>query len=175
MKSGSHMATPIVLAVVSCLGPLGLSAQAPVARAPEDTAKEKRPVVLKEVVVTATRVAVPAVTAAATVLEGDELRARGVEYVLDALREAPGAALVQTGSFGGLASLYLRGGNDNFVRVLIDGVPVNDPGGAFDFANLTTENVDRIEIVRGPASVLYGSDAVTGVVQIFTRRGGGPQ
>ena len=155
---------------------LGLSGQAPVARAPEDTAKEKRPVVLKEVVVTATRVAVPAVTAAATVLEGDELRARGVEYVLDALREAPGAALVQTGCFGGLASLYLRGGNDNFVRVLIDGVPVNDPGGAFDFANLTTENVDRIEIVRGPTSVLYGSDAVTGVVQIFTRRGrGGPQ
>jgi vitamin B12 transporter len=113
------------------------------------------------------------VTASATVLQGDVLRARGVEYVLDALRDVPGAAVVQTGSFGGLTSLYLRGGNDNFVRVLIDGVPVNDPGGAFDFANLTTENVDRIEIVRGPASVLYGSDAVTGVVQIFTRRGGG--
>ena len=173
MKSRSHRAARIALALVSGLVPVGLAAQAPPAQAPQDTTKQKRPVVLKEVVVTATRVAVPAVTASVTVLQGDALRARGVEYVLDALREVPGAAVVQTGSFGGLTSLYLRGGNSNFVRVLIDGVPVNDPGGAFDFANLTTENVDRIEIVRGPASVLYGSDAVTGVVQIFTRRGGG--
>ena len=173
MNSRSHRATRIALALVSGPGPLGLAAQAPPANASQDTTKQKRPVVLKEVVVTATRVAVPAVTAGVTVLRGDALRARGVEYVLDALREVPGAAVVQTGSFGGLTSLYLRGGNANFVRVLIDGVPVNDPGGAFDFANLTTENVDRIEIVRGPASVLYGSDAVTGVVQIFTQRGGG--
>ena len=175
MKSRSHWAARTALALVAGLGPLGLASQAPPAQAPQDTTKQKRPVVLKEVVVTATRVAVPAVTAGVSVLQGDALRARGVEYVLDALREVPGAAVVQTGSFGGLTSLYLRGGNDNFVRVLIDGVPVNDPGGAFDFANLTTENVDRIEVVRGPASVLYGSDAVTGVVQIFTRRGGGPQ
>jgi vitamin B12 transporter len=173
MKSRNPVSARMVLALVVGLGPVGLWAQAPVAQAPEDTAKQKRPVVLKEVVVTATRVPVPAVTAAATVLEGDELRGRGVEYVLDALREVPGATVVQTGSFGGITSLFLRGGNDNFVRVLIDGVPVNEPGGAFDFANLTTENVERIEIVRGPASVLYGSDAVTGVVQIFTRRGGG--
>ena len=157
MKSRSHWAARTALALVAGLGPLGLASQAPPAQAPQDTTKQKRPVVLKEVVVTATRVAVPAVTASVSVLQGDALRARGVEYVLDALREVPGAAVVQTGSFGGLTSLYLRGGNDNFVRVLIDGVPVNDPGGAFDFANLTTENVDRIEVVRGPASVLYGT------------------
>ncbi len=173
MKSSNRLGTQIVLALLAGLGPLGLSAQARAAQSPEDTVKQKHPIVLQEVVVTATRVPVPAVTAAATVVGGDELRARGVEYVLDALREVPGAAVVQTGSFGGITSLFLRGGNDNFVRVLIDGVPVNEPGGAFDFANLTTENVERIEIVRGPASVLYGSDAVTGVVQIFTRRGGG--
>ena len=65
------------------------------------------------------------------------------------------------------------GGESKYVKVLIDGVPVNDPGGAMDFGTLTTDNVERIEVVRGPASVLYGADAVTGVIQIFTRRGRG--
>jgi vitamin B12 transporter len=88
----------------------------------------------------------------------------------------PGLDVAQTGSFGGGTSLFLRGGESDYVKVLIDGVPVNDPGGAFDFAHLTTDNVERIEMVRGPSSVLYGSDAVSGVVQIFTRRGqGAPQ
>src|SRR5439155_1335161 len=72
-----------------------------------------------------------------------------------------------------LTSLFLRGGQSKYVKVLVDGVPVNEPGGAFDFAHLTTDNVERIEVLRGPASVLYGSDAVTGVVQIVTRRGVG--
>jgi vitamin B12 transporter len=67
----------------------------------------------------------------------------------------------------------MRGGESRYTKVLVDGVPVNDAGGAFDFSTLTTDNVDRIEVVRGPASVLYGSDAVAGVVQIFTRAGGG--
>src|ERR1043166_1368054 len=128
---------------------------------------------LNPVVVTATRVPRPVtdVPAAVTVLRGEDLRAQGIRTVFEALREAPGAAVVQTGSLGGQTSLFLRGGQSHHVKVLIDGVPVNQPGGAFDFANLTTDNVERIEVVRGPASVLYGSDAVTGVVQIFTRRG----
>ena len=67
----------------------------------------------------------------------------------------------------------MRGGESKYVKVLVDGVPVNDPGGSIDFSTLTTDNVERIEIVRGPASVLYGADAVTGVIQIFTRRGTG--
>ena len=90
--------------------------------------------------------------------------------VLDALRETPSVAVVQGGSFGQQTSLFLRGGQSNYTQVLIDGVVVNDPGGAIDFANLTTDNIDRIEIVRGPASVLYGANAVTGVIQIFTRK-----
>jgi vitamin B12 transporter len=131
---------------------------------------------LNPVVVTATRVPRPAadVPALVTVLSGAELRARGITTVLEALRDVPGGAVVQTGSFGGQTSLFLRGGQSNYVKVLVDGVPVNQPGGAFDFANLRTDNVERIEVLQGPASVLYGSDAVTGVVQIFTRRGGGP-
>lgn len=132
-------------------------------------------VTLNPVVVTATRlpVSVDAVAAAVTVITGRELEERGIRTVAEALRAVPGATVVQTGSFGGQTSLFLRGGESDYVKVLVDGVPWNQPGGAFDFADLTTDNVDRIEIVRGPTSVLYGSDAVTGVIQVFTRAGTG--
>src|SRR3954469_4034376 len=128
---------------------------------------------LGTVVVSASKVPTPAstLTQAITVLSGADLRARGVTRVVDALREVPGAALVQSGSYGAITSLFLRGGESRYTKVLIDGVPVNASGGSFDFSHLTTDNIERIEIVRGPASVLYGADAVTGVVQIFTRRG----
>lgn len=130
---------------------------------------------LPEVVITATRLTTDrdAVPATVTVLDGAELRARGIRFVSAALRDVPGLSVVQTGSFGGQTALFIRGGESDYVKVLIDGVPVNEPGGAIDLAHLTTENVERIEIVRGPSSVLYGSDAVSGVVQIFTERGRG--
>lgn len=128
---------------------------------------------LRTVVVSASKVPKPAssLTQPVTVLSGEDLRARGVVRVTDALREVPGAALVQSGSYGALTSLFLRGGESRYTKVLIDGVAVNAPGGSFDFSHLTTDNIDRIEIVRGPASVLYGADAVSGIVQIFTRKG----
>jgi len=131
---------------------------------------------LDPVVITATRVPVDqsVAPAAVTVLRGEDLRARGVVMVSDALASVPGLTLVRSGSFGATTSLFARGGESDYVKVLIDGVPVNNPGGTFDFASLTTDNLDRIEVVRGPASVAYGSDAVTGVVQLFTRRGTGP-
>lgn len=127
---------------------------------------------LRTVVVSASKVPRPAstLTQAVTVLSGEDLRSRGVTRVSDALREVPGASLVQSGSYGAVTSLFLRGGESRYTKVLIDGVPVNAPGGFFDFSHLTTDNIDRIEIVRGPASVLYGADAVSGIVQIFTRR-----
>lgn len=128
---------------------------------------------LQRVVITATRAEVPAQTSATSVISGAELRARGVTHLIDALREIPGLHLVQTGSFGGATSLYMRGGESGYTRVLVDGMPINDPGGDFDFSQLTTEDVERVEIVRGPSSVLYGSDAVSGVVQIFTIDGRG--
>src|SRR5437773_12466828 len=133
-------------------------------------------VVLNPVVVTATRIPTPAdgVPVAVTVIRGIELRERGILTVAEALRSVPAASVVTTNSYGSQTSLFLRGGQSNYVKVLIDGVPQNVPGGAYDFANLTTDNVERIEVVRGPASVLYGSDALTGVVQIFTRDGRGP-
>jgi vitamin B12 transporter len=108
-----------------------------------------------------------------TVITGEELRARGITRVSDALRTVPGAVLVQNGSVGSVNSLFLRGGESRYTKVLIDGVAVNAPGGFFDFSHLTTDNIERIEIVRGPGSVVYGADAVSGIVQIFTRQGRG--
>lgn len=128
---------------------------------------------LQELVVTATRLPTPPdeVVSSVTTISGEELRARGVHFVQDALREVPGVTVVQGGSYGGVSSLFLRGGESDYVKVLVDGVPVNQAGGAYDWASLTTDNIDRVEVLRGPASVIYGSDAVSGVVQIFTRRG----
>ena len=139
------------------------------AQQPQDT------VVLKPVVVTATRVPVAAelVASAVTVLRGTDLVERGVRTVADALQTVPGVHIVETGSIGGQTALFMRGGESDYVKVLLDGVPLNQAGGGIDLAHLTTDNVDRIEIVRGPVSVLYGSDAMTGVVQIFTRTGPG--
>jgi vitamin B12 transporter len=130
---------------------------------------------LPELVVTPTRLPTSsdAVVSSVTTISGEDLRARGIRFVQDALREVPGASVVQVGSYGGVSSLFLRGGESDYVKVLVDGVPVNQPGGTYNWANLTTDNVDRIEVLRGPGSVIYGSDAVTGVVQIFTRRGQG--
>lgn len=128
---------------------------------------------LERLIVTATRVPLPAdaVPASVTVIDGSELRARGVRFLADALRTTAGTAIAQTGSHGGITSLYMRGGESDYVQVLIDGVPANQPGGAFDFAHLRIEDVERVEIVRGPVSVLYGSAAVTGVIHVITRRG----
>jgi vitamin B12 transporter len=146
------------------------SSAAQAQRASSDTAT------LDPVVVTATRLpsTAGAATLSTTVITGEDLRARGVTTVLEALRETPSVAVVQGGSFGQQTSVFMRGGQSNYTEVLIDGVVANDPGGAIDFANLTTDNIDRVEIVRGPTSVLYGSNAVSGVIQIFTRRGHGP-
>ncbi|HEU4721575.1 MAG TPA: TonB-dependent receptor [Gemmatimonadaceae bacterium] len=127
------------------------------------------------VVVTATRSPIPAgrTPAAVTVLDGEQLRAEGITTVADALRAVPGLSVVPSGSYGGATSLFIRGGESKYAKILVDGVPLNDAGGAFDLSTLSTDNLDRIEVVRGPASVLYGSDAMAGVVQLFTRRGAG--
>lgn len=157
-----------------CSITLGLVSATAFAAAAQSTSSDTT--TLAPVVVTATRLPSPAggATLSTTVISGEDLRARGVTTVLEALRETPSVAVVQGGSFGQQTSLFVRGGQSNYTQVLVDGVVVNDPGGALDLANLTTDNIDRIEIVRGPASVLYGANAVTGIIQIFTRRGRGP-
>jgi len=106
-----------------------------------------------------------------TVIDSQTLDALNKPDVLEALRLVPGAQIVQVGERGGQTSLFLRGGNSNFTKVLMDGMPANDIGGLFDFSQLDTAGVDRIEVLRQTNSVRYGSDALTGVVNIATRRG----
>lgn len=127
------------------------------------------------VVVTATRTPLTqgALPVAVTIITAEELRVRGITTVSEALRDLSSAYIAQSGSQGSQTSLFLRGGESKYVKVLIDGVPANDPGGFYDFSTLTADNVDRIEIVRGPASVVHGADAVTGVVHVITKRGRG--
>ena len=136
------------------------------AQTPSDT------VTLAPITVTATRLPVEQknAPAAITVITGEELRARGITRLTDALRAIPSVSVVPSGSFGSQTSVFLRGGESDYTKVLVDGVPLNDAGGAIDLAHLAVTDVDRIEVVRGPASVLWGSDAVTGVIQIFTNR-----
>jgi vitamin B12 transporter len=109
-----------------------------------------------------------------TILEGEDLRLRGVVRVSDALAEIPGLIVVPGGSYGSVTSAFFRGAESDHVKVLVDGVPMNLAGGAFDFSGLSVADVERIEVVRGPASALYGSDAVAGVIHLITRKGGGP-
>lgn len=109
-----------------------------------------------------------------TVLDGMRLRAEGITTVADALRSEAGVHIARSGSFGAVTSIFMRGGESDYVLVLLDGIQVNQPGGSFDFAELDLAHVERIEIVRGPASALHGSEAVSGVVHIITKTGSGP-
>jgi len=106
-----------------------------------------------------------------TVVDQQVLDAINKPDVLEALRLTPGATVQQTGPRGGTASLFLRGGNSNFTKVMVDGVSLNDIGGGVDLAPLQTTGVGRVEVLRQTNSVIYGSDALTGVVNVETRRG----
>ena len=89
----------------------------------------------------------------------------------DLLATQTGVSLARTGTIGGLSSIFIDGGNSNFSKVLIDGTPVNEPGGAINFSNFALDNVDKVEIVHGAESALYGTGAMSGVIQIVSHRG----
>lgn len=132
----------------------------------------------ENVVVTATRVpsAVADLPAGVTVIDRKTIEERGYVSLVDALSAVPGLRVVQTGGPGSQASVFIRGTNSNHVLVLIDGIPVNDPGdpgGAFNFGVDTLADVERIEVVRGPISSLYGTGAIGGVINLITRHGKG--
>lgn len=112
---------------------------------------------------------------AVTVVTGDDIRRQQLHHVGDALRSLPGVAVSRGGSFGALTQVRIRGAEANHTLVLIDGVVANDTNnGAFDFSDLSTDNVERIEVIRGPQSGLYGSNALGGVINIVTKGGRGP-
>lgn len=110
-----------------------------------------------------------------TVVDQTLMTELGKADVLEALRTVPGTQVTQTGGRGGTTNFFVRGGEADFNKVLIDGVPANDIGGAFDFGALSVGGVDRIEVLRTANSVLHGSDALSGVIDITTRRGRSPQ
>ena len=128
------------------------------------------------IVISATRIPIPQEDSPATisVITAEDLEQKQIERVADALREIPGLSVVQTGTAGQLTSVFTRGLRSEHTQVLLDGIPINQGlQGAFDFASLTTDNINRIEVVRGPQSTLYGPRALAGVIQLFTRQGSG--
>ena len=132
--------------------------------------------VRESVIVSAAQVDIPlsATSSSVTVLTGEDLAAYQVQTLADALRRVPGLTITTAGGLGAQTSAFPRGGESDYSLVFIDGVPVNAFGGGFDFAHVPVVNIERIEIVRGPQSALYGSNAIGSVVRIITKRGGSP-
>ena len=134
---------------------------------------------LPEIVVSASRVPLQAkaVGSSVTVITAEEIERKQVRVVSDLLREVPGVAVHRSGTAGTLTAVRLRGAEHGHTLVIIDGVKVNDPsssGAIFNFADLMAADIERIEVLRGPQSGVYGSDAIGGVVNIITKKGRGP-
>ena len=128
-----------------------------------------------DIVVVANRRAISRdeVGSAISVIEAAQIQARQFQTVADALSLSPGVTLARNSAFGGVSSVSIRGASSRQTLVLLDGIVVNDPsspGGSFNFANLDVADIDRIEVLRGPQSILYGSEAIGGVISITTTR-----
>jgi len=134
---------------------------------------------LPQIVVTPTLLPTPEaeVASSITVITSADMEAKQERTVPDALEDVPGLNVVQTGGPGGTTSVFMRGTNANETKVFIDGIDVSDPSspdGSFNFGDLLTSGIERIEILRGPQSGLYGSAAIGGVINIITKSGEGP-
>jgi len=130
----------------------------------------------EQIVVSATRIPTPEEEspASVTVIRASDFEVKQTRRVADALREVPGLSVVQTGPPGQLTSVFTRGLRSEHTQVLLDGIPINQGlAGLFNFADLAVDDIDRIEIVRGPQSTLYGPRALAGVIQLFTKQGAG--
>jgi vitamin B12 transporter len=134
---------------------------------------------LEAVVVTATRIPTPEIQVASsmTVVTAEDIAARQERTLPDVLKDVPGLNVVQSGGPGAQSSVFMRGTDSNHTKVLVDGIDVSDPSNSnatFDFGQLLTQDIERVEVLRGPQSGLYGSDAIGGVINIITKSGQGP-
>ena len=131
------------------------------------------------VVVSATRVPTPEsqIASSVTLITAEDIARKQEQTLPQVLKDVPGLNLVQSGGPGSLTSVFMRGTNANHTKVFIDGIDVSDPSNSntnFDFGQLLTQDISRVEVLRGPQSGLYGSDAIGGVINIVTREGNGP-
>src|ERR1700759_2303093 len=130
----------------------------------------------EHVIVTGTRLVGQDSDSNVSVIDAGTIAARDPAVAVELLRDLPGVFVQQWGGRGSVVSLFPRGAKPNFTLVLLDGVKANDPtnprGGSYDFSTLDVADIDHVEMVRGPASAIYGSDAVGGVINIVTRHGG---
>ena len=169
LSSGSYQ--------IQVLAP-GFAAQTEDVAAPSDviTIQLHLATASETVVVTATRTPVPAGETGASIstLESAQLETMRPTAADDAVRYLPGAVVNTAGQRGGLSSLFVRGGDSTYNKVIVDGVTINEPGGTFDFGTLPLTEANRMEFLRGAQSTLYGSDAMTSVVQVWTRVGSTP-
>ncbi len=114
------------------------------------------------------------IAASVSIVSAEEIDDRGAQVAVDVLRGLPGVEINQSGGRGAITSAFIRGGDSDYNLVMIDGIEMNDFGGGFDLSPLPAEGVDQIEVIRGPESALYGSNAVAGVINLETIHGDGP-
>jgi vitamin B12 transporter len=144
----------------------------PIAAHAQSAPAQTPPTIHESIVVTATgrETAESKVGVSITVLNRDEIEQRHALSTIDLLRTMPGIVAVRAGGIGNLTGVFVRGGESTYNKVLLDGMPLNEPGGAFNFASLSPENIERIEVLRGAHSALFGSDAMASVIHLFSVR-----
>jgi vitamin B12 transporter len=158
---------------------VALAAWAVAAFATEEGGTPDSPDSVESVIVSATRVPTPEsqVASSVTLITAEDIAARQERSLPDILKDVPGLNIVRTGGPGGQAFVFMRGTNNNHTKVLVDGIDVSDPSSSnasFDFSQFLTQDIERVEVLRGPQSGLYGSDAIGGVINIITKSGQGP-
>ena len=174
-----RVACPLLTALLTTLAATapGQSAPEPPAASPAASAEAARPPVFYETA-TVTAREVSSATAAVSVLDGGEIEAAAARSAAELLREVPGLVALSSGGRAGVTNAYLRGSDPNYTLVLLDGIPLNDAtelqGGAVNLEELPAALLERAEVVRGPLTSFYGTNALAGVIQLFTPRGGGP-
>ena len=140
---------------------------------PVGTVRAEQPIELKGIIISGGLTPVEAANygRASNVITGEQMEQRGIKQIADALRQVPGLSVSRTGGAGGFTEIRVRGAEANHVLVLIDGIETANSSGGYDLSAITADDIERIEVIRGPQSALYGSAALAGIINIVTKRG----